>query len=83
MFTFLTAHPDIGVDATNWRAETGIRPAVVNRKTFGGNRTWNGAHTQGVIASVLRTATQHGHDAVTYLAERARAPDPGLTILLR
>jgi transposase len=82
MFTFLTAAPDLGLDATNWRAETGIRPAVVNRKTWGGNRTWTGARTQGVITSILRTATQHGHDAVAYLADRARAPDPGLRILL-
>lgn len=29
LFTFLT-HP--GIDATNWRAEQEIRPAVVNRQ---------------------------------------------------
>ena len=29
LFRFLT-HP--GLDATNWRAEQAIRPAVVNRK---------------------------------------------------
>ncbi|MHB1536565.1 MAG: hypothetical protein ACYC1D_18525, partial [Acidimicrobiales bacterium] len=83
MFTFLTTDPVLGIDATNWRAETGIRPAVVNRKTWGGNRTWNGARTQGIITSILRTAAQHGHDAVGYIADRARAPDPGLAILLR
>jgi transposase len=83
MFTFLTADTALGIDATNWRAETGIRPAVVNRKVWGGNRTWNGARTQGIITSILRTAAQHGHDAVAYIADRARAPDPGLTILLR
>ncbi|MHB8244377.1 MAG: IS66 family transposase [Acidimicrobiales bacterium] len=82
MFTFLTADPDLRLDATNWRAETGIRPAVVNRKTWGGNRTWAGAATQGVITSILRTATQRGHDAVGYIADRARAPDSGLTVLL-
>lgn len=82
LFTFLTADPALHLDATNWRAETGIRPAVVNRKVWGGNRTWTGAATQGVITSILRTAEQHGHDAVAYLADRARAPDPGLTILL-
>ena len=82
MFTFLTADPDLHLDATNWRAETAIRPAVVNRKTWGGNRTWTGARTQGIITSILRTATQHGHDAVGYLADRARAPDSGLAILL-
>jgi transposase len=82
MFTFLTADPALGVDATNWRAETGIRPAVVNRKVWGGNRTWRGAITQGRIASIIRTANQHGLDAVDYLAGRARGPDPGLAILL-
>ncbi len=46
MFTFLTADGALDVDATNWRAETGIRPAVVNRKVWGGNRTWRGARTQ-------------------------------------
>ncbi len=82
MFTFLTAQPSLSLDATNWRAETGIRPAVVNRKVWGGNRTWSGAETQGVITSIIRTAAQHGVDAVEYLARRARAPDPGLQILL-
>jgi len=31
LFTFLTHD---GVDATNWRAEQAIRPAVVNRKVW-------------------------------------------------
>lgn len=71
--TFLT-HP--GVEATNWRGEQAIRPAVVNRKVWGGNRTWRGAATQGTIMSVLRTAAQQGVDAIDYLARYARAPDP-------
>jgi len=37
LFTFLGAP---GVQATNWRAEQAIRPAVVCRKAWGGNRTW-------------------------------------------
>lgn len=82
LFTFLTADPALGVDATNWRAETGIRPAVVNRKVCGGNRTPRGARTQGRMMSVIRTAVQHGVDPVDYLASRARAPDPGLRLLL-
>ena len=73
LFSFLTLP---GVDATNWRAEQAIRPAVVNRKTWGGNRTWRGAATQGRVTSVLRTAHQHGIDAIDYLAALARAPDP-------
>jgi len=42
LFTFLESP---GIPATNWRAEQAIRPAVVNRKTWGGNRTWPGART--------------------------------------
>ena len=78
LFTFL-ADPD--VDATNWRAETGIRPAVVNRKVWGGNRTENGAMTQGRVMSVLRTATQQGLDAVQLLVDFARDPTPGIVQL--
>jgi transposase len=79
MFTFLANE---SVDATNWRGEQAIRPAVVNRKVWGGNRTERGAVTQGTIMSVIRTATQHGVDAIEYLSGRARSPDPGLVILL-
>ena len=32
-----------------------IRSAVVNRKVWGGNRTWNAAHAQGVLTSVIPT----------------------------
>lgn len=79
MFTFLY---DERVDATNWRAEQGIRPAVVNRKVWGGNRTDRGGRAQSVMTSVIRTAAQHGVDAIDYLAARARSPDHGLAILL-
>jgi transposase len=79
MFTFLY---DDHVDATNWRAEQGIRPAVVNRKVWGGNRTDRGARAQSTMMSVIRTAAQHGVDAIDYLTARARSPDPGLAILL-
>jgi transposase len=73
LFTFLT---DPQIDATNWRGEQAIRPAVVNRKVWGGNRTWRGAATQGRVMSMLRTAHQQGVDAIDYLAALARAPDP-------
>ncbi|MGH9091000.1 MAG: IS66 family transposase [Acidimicrobiales bacterium] len=43
LFTFLTHE---GVDATNWRDEQAVRPAVGNRKVWGGDRTWRGAATQ-------------------------------------
>lgn len=79
LFTFLTIE---GVEATNWHGEQAVRPCVVNRKTFGGNRTDAGARTQRIVTSVIATAAKHGHDVIGYLASRARAPDPGLAILL-
>jgi transposase len=79
LFTFLVVE---GVEATNWQGEQAVRPCVVNRKTFGGNRTDAGARTQGIITSVIATAAKNGHDVIAYLAARARSPDPGLAILL-
>ena len=52
MFTFLA---DERVDATNWRAEQAIRPAVVDRKVCGANRTKRGALAQGTMMSIIRT----------------------------
>lgn len=65
VLTFLY-RPDI--DATNWKAETGIRPAVVNRKSWGGNRTNNGADTQQILMTIFRTAAQQGHDIINTFA---------------
>ena len=73
LFSFLF---DPAVDATNWRAEHALRPAVVNRKVCGGNRSARGAHTQQVLTSVLRTAQQRQLDASEVLVELLRAPQP-------
>jgi transposase len=73
VFTFLL---DPSIDATNWRAEQALRPAVITRKVWGGNRTTRGAHTQHVLASVLRTIQQRDLDAAALLAEILRAPEP-------
>jgi transposase len=73
LFTFLRV-PD--VQATNWRAEQAIRPAVVTRKSWGGNRTWAGADTWQVLTSVLRTATQQARDPVELLICLLQAPTP-------
>src|SRR5512135_901397 len=51
-FTFLS-HPE--VEPPNWEAEQAIRPAVVNRTVWGGNRTGEGARVPGVLMSVLET----------------------------
>lgn len=77
LFTFL----EQGCDATNWRAEQAIRPAVVNRKVYGGNKSARGAVTQGQIMSVLRTARQQGKDVITMLVDHARAPSRSGLIL--
>jgi transposase len=59
---------DPTIDATNWRAEQAIRPAVVNRKVWGGNRTGPGAHAQGVLTSLLVTLEQRGYEALAWLS---------------
>jgi transposase len=74
VFSFLF---DPTLDATNWRAEHALRPAVVTRKACGGgNRTVRGAQTQQILASVLRTAQQRGLDATTTLVRALQAPKP-------
>jgi transposase len=69
-FTFLT---DASVPATNWQAEQALRPAVVNRKVWGGNRTESGARAQGVLSSVLRTCKQQGKVALDFVSQALRA----------
>ena len=59
--------------ATNWPAEQAVRPAVVNRKVWGGSRTAAGADAQGVLMSVLRTADQLGHNTLGFLSQTLRA----------
>lgn len=66
MFTFLKQP---GVQATNWRAEQALRPAIVNRKNWGENRTETGAHTQVVAMSAIRTARQQQLDPIAAMAE--------------
>jgi len=60
-------------------APNAIRPAVINRKSSGGNRTPRGAEPQAVIMSVLRTAKQRivsARDAFTQMLSGPRAPHP-------
>lgn len=77
-FWFLIAP---GTDATNYRAEQALRPAVVNRKVWGGNRTWIGARAQSVLSSVLRTCMQLGLVAMDYLVTTLCAPRPDPLLL--
>jgi transposase len=78
LFTFL-AFPRI--DATNHRAEQAIRPAVVNRKVWGGNRTESGAAAQAILMTVLFTCRQQGRDALDFLSRTLRGQRPPLALL--
>jgi transposase len=71
LFTFLRVPQ---VPATNWMAEQALRPAVVNRKVWGGNRTWNGARHQERLMTVLLTARQQHREPMTVLADLLRTP---------
>ena len=73
LFTFLR---DPAVPATNWWGEQAIRPAVVTRKVWGGNRTASGAITQQIIASVIRTCTQQHVDPALVIERLLRSPVP-------
>jgi transposase len=68
-----------GVQATNWRAEKAIRPAVVSRKNRRGNRTRDGADTQEILISVIRAARQQHTDPVALLADLQRHPGPSVS----
>lgn len=73
LFTFLRRSD---VEATNFRAEQGIRPAVVNRDGWGRNRTRREAHAQQVLMSVMETCRQRRADVVGFLTEVQRRPLP-------
>ena len=69
---------DPKIASTNHRAEQSIRPAVVNRKVWGGNRTWPGAWAQGILTSVIRTAEQRAANAFEFLQTALCRPTPQL-----
>jgi transposase len=69
-FTFLS-NPE--VEPTNWEGEQAIRPAVVNRKVWGGNRAWTGALAQEVLMSVLVTCKRAGLSALEFVSHTLRA----------
>ncbi len=82
LFTFLKVP---GLDATNHKAEQAIRPAVVNRKVWGGNRTASGAEAQSILMSIMGTAAKRGIEAVSWISRLLRdarttlsQPPPGL-----
>ena len=64
-FIFLV---DPAVPAANTLGEQAMRPPVVNRKVWGGNRTWAGAFTQQVTTSVLDTCRKLRKNATDFIA---------------
>ena len=64
---------DPRIEPTNWKAEQAIRPAVVNRKVWGGNRTEAGARAQGVLMSVMETCCRRTRSVVDHLSQTLRA----------
>jgi transposase len=81
LLTFLRAP---AIAATNWRAEQAIRPAVVNRKHWGGNRTRHGADIQQTLMSVIRTSRQQHVCPITLLEDlqHHRTPAPSSMLQL-
>jgi len=69
---------DPTIDATNYRGEQAIRPAVVNRKVWGGNRTWPGARWQSILTTILRTCEQRAVHGFDYLINALSRPAPTL-----
>jgi transposase len=69
-FSFLS---DAAVPPTNALGEQAVRPAVVNRKVWGGNRTVAGAQAQGVLTSVLQTCQRQARSAVDFVSQTLRA----------
>jgi transposase len=78
LFTFLR---DPRVPASNWWGEQAIRPLVVTRKIWGGNRTALGAITQQHLGTFFRTCHQQGADPFALIAELLRSPRARLASL--
>jgi hypothetical protein len=77
LFTFLYCP---GLDATNNAAERALRPLVVARKNWGGNRTEKGARAQAVVTSILQTAQQQGKKPLEVLIALLVGKDQAKTL---
>ena len=67
---------DQTVEPTSNRAEQAIRPAVVNRKVWGGSRTPAGARAQSVLMSVIFTCHRNSTNVLEYLSNTLRSAKP-------
>ncbi|MGI8411701.1 MAG: hypothetical protein ACR2LV_03140, partial [Solirubrobacteraceae bacterium] len=57
-------------------------PAIVNRKSWGGNRTPNGAVTQQITMSVIRTARQQNIDPIELMTTAQHSRQPAVSELI-
>ena len=64
------------ITLASWPAEQAIRPAVRNRKVFGGNRTWSGARAQEVLGSFFATCGKNAMETLAVLSQIIRRPIP-------
>ncbi len=72
-----------GIAATSWRAEQAIGPAIVNRKSWGANRTATGAQHQQTLMSVTRTSPQQHVCPIELLTALLRQSAPAPSPMLR
>ena len=63
--------------------EQALRPAIVNRKSWGGNRTDAGTRTQQITMSVIRTARQQNIDPVELMVSAQHSRNPVASNLIR
>jgi transposase len=63
---------DPRIEPANWKAEQAIRPPVVNRKVWGGNRTAAGAAAQGVLMPVFETCRRQTLTVVDHVSRALR-----------
>jgi transposase len=71
---------DPSIQSTNHWAERAIRPAVVNRKVWGGNRTWIGAHAQATLMSIIQTAKQRAIEPFNWIRKALTNTQPTLAL---
>ena len=72
LFRFVT---NFEIEATNNRAERGIRKAVVIRKISNGNRSKKGADIFGVLLSVVETLKLQGKNPLKEMQNIIQAPE--------
>ena len=67
---------DPSIPATNYRGEQALKVPIVNRKVWGGNRTWHGAKAQAVLSSLWVTLEQRGYEALDWFSAARCATVP-------